>query len=295
MATSVKQHSRVSNADLYPSKAALEAAFKVARTAKIPQMPDVVLALRAEIKRPEPDLAVAANLIAQDLAITGQLLKTVNSPAFSLRTKISNVQQAAALMGLERLNNLVTTAAINQMLKAKHGPVRVIWDAVMEEARIMSAIAQVVPEINEDEAYLFGIMHDVGCLIFASLSPDYGTMWSLHSNSAPQTLLDYERSTLGTTHTTLGFLLAGHWQLPSFISLAICHHHIPGRLSTEDPKVGQLIALAKLAHYLGALSNGTGDMQEMLNYRDDAWQELDIAEADWTALCDQAAEGNWSE
>lgn len=291
MPTSTQAIARLSNTALYPPKASLEAAFAVARKAKIPQMPDVVMALRKEVSSPEPDIAAAADLIAQDLAITGHLLKTINSSAFNLSAKVASVQQAASLMGLKRLSNLVSAEAIDQMLGQQQGTVRVIWEAIMEEAKLIARISHVVPGISDDEAYLFGIMHDVGSLVFATISSDYGDAWSLNSNSEPSVLLDYEKRSLGVEHNILGFLLARHWQLPDFVAVAICHHHTPGHLNAEDPRVTQLVAIAKLAHYLIALSQGTDDLPQMRAYREEAWQDLDIGEQDWKRLCDEAEAG----
>jgi HD-like signal output (HDOD) protein len=279
---------------LYPSKAALETAFQVVRKAKVPQIPDVVLALKREVARPEPDLRAISDLVAKDIAITGQLLKTINSPLFNLRSKIGSVQQAVAILGVKRLANLVTAEAINRMLEATDGTVRVIWDSIMEEARVTVAVSRVVKAISEDEAYLFGIMHDVGCLIFGNTSTDYGAEWILRSNASPSALLNYEMTTMGVGHPTVGFLLAGHWQLPEHLALAIYHHHDHGYIEGEDQKVRSLIAMVKLAHHLVALSHGTHEMPEMMAYREDAWQELAIRENDWLELCAQAEQGAWN-
>jgi len=295
MTAKTSEHPRLGNRALYPTRTALEAAFRVARKAKVPQIPDIVLALRREVSSPEPDIRIASDLIAQDLALTGQLLKTINSAAFNQRSKVSSVQQAASLMGLDRLTNLVTAEAIDQALGVQQGPVRVIWESIMEEARAIAAVAQALPMVGEDEAYLFGIMHDVGCLVFATLSVDYVAEWTLHSNAEPRELLSYEKAALGVEHPTVGFLIASNWQLPEHLTLAILHHHAPGHLEVEDPKVSSLIATAKLAHYLIALSHGTNDMPEMRVYREEAWQDLDIGEDDWTTLCGQAKNGGWGQ
>jgi HD-like signal output (HDOD) protein len=286
MSTLMLRRAPASTASLYPSKTALEAAFAVARKAKIPQMPDVVMALRQEVSRPEPDLMMASGLIAQDLAITGRLLQTINSPAFNRPNKITSVQQAAALMGAKRLSNLVSAEAINQMLEAKQPPARVVWESIIEEARQLSAISHLAPSISDDEAYLFGVMHDIGCLIFTGLNAEYGAMWSLNSNSTPSELLAFERRAMRSDHTVIGFLLARHWQLPDYIGVAIHHHHTPGLINAEDPKVNQLVALSKLAHYLVALSQGTEELPEMQSYREDAWHALDIGEREWAQLCE---------
>jgi HD-like signal output (HDOD) protein len=280
--------------DACPSKASLETAFQVVRKAQIPQMPDVVLALRKEIARPDPDLKIVCDLVAKDIAITGQLLKTINSGAFNLTSRIGSVHQAVALLGMKRLENLVTAEVINRILATANGAVRVVWESILEEARATVAISRLVRSVTNDEAYLFGIMHDVGCLIFAKQSPDYTSEWILRSNTSPQLLIDYEQRSIGTAHPTVGFLLARHWQLPEHLGLAIYHHHTTGYLEGVDSKARYLIAMVKLAHYLIALSHGTHELPEMIVYRDDAWQQLEISQNDWSELCDQAMQGGWN-
>jgi HD-like signal output (HDOD) protein len=277
----------------YPPQAALTAAFQAVRRASVPQIPDVVLALRAELTRPEPNVKAASDLIAQDLALTGQILKQVNSPLFARRTKIGSVQQAVMLLGINRLVNLVTAESITRMLGNPKGAARVVWESIMEQARVAVAIAELVDGVNSEEAYLFGIMHDVGSLIFADLLENYGYEWVLRFG-APQSLMAHERAALGVDHTTVGFLLASTWQLPEHLALAIYHHHAATDHNLEDPRVRSLIAIAQLAHYLIALALGNHETPEMLAYRDLARRELEISEDDWSLLCKQAQEGAWS-
>ncbi|MBK1718431.1 HDOD domain-containing protein [Thiocystis violacea] len=280
-------------ADRYPPRDHLEAAFRAVRSAKVPQIADIVLALRGELTHPEPDLARAADLIAQDLVMTGQVLKTINSPLFACRAKISSVRQAVTMMGLRRLTNLVTAEALSQMLGARDGAARLVWDFIMEQARVAVAIAAVSEEVTRDEAYLFGMMQDVGSLIFADLLDDYGNEWVIQATADPKALMDYERKALGTDHATVGFLLAGTWRLPEPVALAIYRHHDPGPGRHEEQEVRSLIAVARLARYLMAMRQGIQDTPEMQDAREAACQELALAEQDWSKLCRQAMEEGW--
>ncbi len=252
-------------ASQYPPQAALEAAFQAVRKARVPQIPDVVLALRAELIRPEPSIKVATDLIAQDLALTGQILKKINSPLFARKIKIASVQQAVALLGINRLANLVTAESIKRILGDPKGSARVVWESIMEQARVAVIISGLVEGISSEEAYLFGIMHDVGSLIFADLLESYGYEWVLRFG-APQSLLEHERAALGVDHATVGFLLASTWQLPEHLALAIYHHHAESDHELEDASARSLIAISQLAHYLIALSVGDHEMPEMMDY-----------------------------
>ena len=273
-------------ADRYPPRAELEAAFRAVHHARVPQIPDVVHGLRDELSRPEPRLPVAAELIAQDLAMTGQVLKTINSPLFASRTKISSVKQAVTMLGLRRLTNLVTAEAISRMLGAQEGAARLVWDFIMEQARIAVAITGFTHEVTPDEAYLFGIMQDVGSLIFADLLDDYGNEWVIQAAANPSALLDYERRALGTDHATVGFLLAGTWRLPEPVALAIYRHHDVDVAHGEEAQVRSLVAIATLTRQLLALRQGILETPHMQDAREAACLDLNLSDEDWSRLCE---------
>lgn len=280
---------------LHPSQAAIKTASALTTKAKVPHIPDIVLALRTEMARPEPDLRKAADLILQDAVITGDLLKAVNSPVFNLRSKVTSVAQAASMMGVTRLTNYVTAVAVKRMVEDLDPRVRGVWEDIMEEARVFVIIARMTRKISEDEAYLFGIMHDVGALIFSSLSPDYMSEWALRANTEPQRLAEWELAYFGVNHGTLGFVLGTDWQLPNHMALAICHHHTIETLNTDDPRVPYLTALTKIAQYLVSRARGTHELEGVQTYMTEALHELDISEQDWGDLCRRAESGDWDD
>lgn len=278
---------------LYPGRNELSLAFEAVRRAAVPQIPDVVLALRQELMRSEPDMSVAADLIAQDVALSGQLLKTVNSPLFGGRSRVASVQQAVSMLGLRRVSTLVNAAALAHLFTQASDAARVIWESIMEQTHAAVAIALRLADPRPEEVYLFGLMHDVGCLIFAELLPDYGSAWVLQMDS-PSRLLEHERRALKVDHTIVGFLLASTWKLPEHLTVALYHHHDARLSHLEDGRVRTLVASTQLAHYLVALARGNQELPEMIGYLDNARQELDINDETLAALCEEAVSGHWS-
>lgn len=272
-----------------PSRADLELAFKVVRKARVPQMPDLIFALRQELARDEPDLKQAGDLIVQDPVLTGQVLKTINSPFFYCPTKISSVHRALSMLGLGRVANLVTAEAISRVLDASQGASRLVRDAIMEQARSAATVAGVAGCVAADEAYLFAMMQDVGSLIFADLGEDYASEWLLRAPTSPRALMAYERDLLGVDHPIVGFLLAGTWRLPDHLAVAIYRHHVADLLTIEDPKSRALIAISWLGSYLAGLCHGSEDAPEMQDDCEAALAELAIAEDDWSRLRELAS------
>ncbi|EXJ14484.1 HDOD domain-containing protein [Imhoffiella purpurea] len=294
MSETTRDDSIVSDSNRYPPKADLELAFQTIRKARIPQMPDVVFGLRDELGKPDPDFRVAADLISHDVALTGQVLKAVNSPLFRCRTKITNVQQAVTMMGVSRLTNLVTAEAIQRMLGVAQGPALVVWDSMMKHAQAMLAIAESAPGMALDEVYLFGIMQDVGALIFADMIPEYGSVWVLRSEADPKGLMEFERKRVGVDHVTVGFLVAGNWRLPEHIALAIYRHRDPDCSDLLGTDVGVFVSLSRLAQYLVAVSHGSHELFGTLSQLDSDLAHLSIEEDEWAALCERATNGEWA-
>lgn len=276
---------------LYPPRATLDAASALIRQSSVPHVPEIVLALREELKRPEPSLQAAADLIARDPAITADLLKLINSPAFGLKVKVNSIPQAASLIGLRRLSHYVTAVAMRRVVAGMGPRVHGVWQDIMEVVEAMVAIAKIVPGLTEEETYLFGILHDIGALIFASRSGDYISQWVLRHGSEPGQLLEYERSSFGLEHGVVAFMMASHWKLPEWLALAMCYHHAPGYPDARDSRTNQLIAVAKASEYLIARSRGTDGLEETDRFCAEALGELNLAEDDWIGLCQQAEAG----
>lgn len=269
---------------LYPPRSALETAFRTVRHAQIPQVPDVVLALRTELAREEPDLMRAADLIAQDLAMTAQVLKTINSPLMATRGQVTSIRQAVSLIGIKRLANLVTAEAFKRLLEERRGGARLVMDFIREQAQTAMAVASLAGDVEPEEAYLFGLLQSAGCLIFSDLSRDYANEWAIHALVAPQRLVECEQRLFKADHCAVGFLLAGVWHLSEPVALAVYHQHLFRLPPPCDARMCSLLAIAQLERLLMALRRGIEDAPELLDRRDWALSELNASPATWEEL-----------
>ena len=79
--------------------------------------------------------------------------------------------------------------------------------------------------LNGEDAFLCGILHDIGMIIEDQTAPDlfYRVCNTYDENSKPIT--DYEKEIVGTDHCAIGYLLAKDWQLPIEIQEGIQRHH----------------------------------------------------------------------
>jgi len=269
--------------ELYPSEADLRGAFQVIRKARVPHVPDVLSEIRTEIGRREPDIKRVADLVAQDPALAGSVLKTVNSARLGGVEQIENIHHACVRLGLQALTNLVTAELVGILAEDAGPDVREAWETSLETAKAAMVIAEHVQGVSMDEAYLMGIMHDVGNILFARIRSGLGDLRE-QAYVTPVSGIDVERRRLGTDHPTVGFMFARHWELPEPLALAIYHHHQATCAAIEDPHVRCLTAISKLADYLVSRHLRDIELPEMVQYRMAARRELLLSDEAWDEI-----------
>ncbi|WP_285614263.1 HDOD domain-containing protein [Hydrogenophilus thermoluteolus] len=117
----------------------------------IPPRPQILTAIEQELQRKHPSMRTIADLVAQDLALSAAVLKTVNSPAYGIARPLESIRQAVTLLGVETLVTLVTAIALrNQIPK----PMPRFWDNSVRIASLSAAIASHLGCLNPSEACL---------------------------------------------------------------------------------------------------------------------------------------------
>ncbi|MFT7675081.1 MAG: HD-like signal output (HDOD) protein [Gammaproteobacteria bacterium] len=258
-----------------PSEAELKQAFNFIKGVEIPKIPDIVLALQQEITKREPDVSKIGGLLATDIALSGIVLKTINSVSFGLSRKIESIPQACVLLGLNTINEVILGAALKQSVGEGNPFQTKIWRAAQGCALGAKAMSLNVEGVSPEEAYLAGLFHDAGALLMEKKHPEYAELYR-KEQAYPISLLAKETECYGTNHVVIGFLLANHWKLPEKVSVAIYNSHIKRCSMIDDPEIRALIAILKITDSSAAhlVSPGMPFSDEASRSIADAYMEL---------------------
>lgn len=218
----------------------------------IPPRPQILLDLGKEMNRDDPSPKVVATLIGADVGLAAAVLKTVNSPFFGLSQRIASVFQAVNLLGLRSTFQIVTGIMARNAVKGHRQPLERFWDSAEKVANISAHVAGLLPRVGRDEAYSFGLFHDIGIPLLLQKFPDYRETQALAASLPDRSILDIEDERHDTNHATLGYLMAKSWFLPASLSEAILRHHDatvfdPG--DTVSPLARALIGITCLAEH----------------------------------------------
>ena len=120
--------------------------------------------------------------------------------------------------------------------------------------------------IDRDFAYTAGILHDIGRVALATLSP--GLYADLMESAAekPRDVLESEREIFGIDHCCAGRLLVLAWKLPEVFCEITSNHHQPFTRQEDASEVVRLsCALADALGFAAALHGTHRGSEEILN------------------------------
>jgi putative nucleotidyltransferase with HDIG domain len=227
----------------------------ISKVKALPGIPTLYNQIVAILNSPDPSIEKVSEVIQKDMAMSAQVLHLVNSAFFGLRNRVNNIQQAVSLLGLETLRSIVLVSGLFSSFK-RMALTGFSLDSLMRHALRVGQYARAICEeegmdqIEIDNAFTAGLLHDVGKLILAANLPDsYRKISELVTREGYKTI-DAELKTLGITHAEAGAFLLGLWGIPDSILGAVANHHRP-----EDSLIQEFNTLT-VVHVANAFDHG---------------------------------------
>jgi putative nucleotidyltransferase with HDIG domain len=200
----------------------------------LPVLPAIYTELMQELKSEDPSLERAGEIVAKDMALTAKILTLVNSAFFGLGRPIAHPSEAAVFLGTETLRALVLSLQVFSQfsqVQLKEFSVENLW----KHSWTTGVLARRLCEFEEagrattDEAFIAGLLHDVGKLVLAANHPAQLEESIRQARQKRLTLWEQEYQVYNASHAELGGYLLGAWGLPSGVVDAVAFHHRPGQ------------------------------------------------------------------
>src|SRR5271169_5068273 len=162
----------------------------------LPTLPNYVLDLNALLSAATVDLKKVGNVIRTDPSLSAQVLRLCNSALFSLRRRVLSIEEAAILMGSERLRTLVLTCSLMEFT-GRHlprGEVQTYWAHSFMSGMLSERIARWMEYSEREQAYLGGLLHDIGALPLLMVAREEGALKGETKSGPWGGSLDFEKS-----------------------------------------------------------------------------------------------------
>lgn len=186
----------------------------------IPAKPEVLIKLKDMIVNGEPGHDSIAKLIKGDVALYANVLAAANTPYFKGYQRVSSVQRAITLLGLDRLYAIVQMAMLRATLGVC-GRLDLFWDYSTEVATISGRLAKHFKFISPDDAYTLGIMHESGVPLMIAHFNDYQSFFEGRGHYDLADFYCHEQMKYQIDHFEVSARLAKTWGVPDLLCEAI--------------------------------------------------------------------------
>jgi HD-GYP domain-containing protein (c-di-GMP phosphodiesterase class II) len=216
----------------------------------IPSLPEALHRVNSLLENPEASLKEVADLLTTDTGLASRVLKLVNSAYYGLPRMVSTIPLATTILGITAIKSQVVNIAYADAMKALGGCHReylALWRHALKTASWARTISQEISDIDAEEVFTAGLIHDVGRALCLRLKPgSYGRLVAQVQTSG-RPLIAVEEEVMGFDHMRMGGWIAARWNLPEALVASIRWHHDPEYSGDRDRAAYELIRIIHIA------------------------------------------------
>lgn len=202
---------------------------RLSRIEDLPSMPHVLTEIISMLDDENMTSKNLANLIEKDQMLVTRLLRVANSPFYGFSRKISTIELAIALIGLNTIKDIVTSILVKRIFVSKNDSLIDMdsyWRYSIFCATATKYFASKMNYKPLGESFITGLMHDMGIILLNLYFQDeYKEVFEEIDNNENYSLLKAEQKVFNSNHAEIASWLADKWNLPSRMCTAIKNHH----------------------------------------------------------------------
>lgn len=227
----------------------------------IPSFSAAVINLLSKLRNPDISINELTKELELDPGLHIRVLKTVNSSAFGLSHKVSNIKHAVNLLGRSRLESLVLSVTAKNNLatnqQAAWFDMQEFWKTASRQAAVARILATALHPNTQSDVFTIGLLQNMAIPVLANREGDrYRTLYQQWQTEEVD-LAEQELQLFGIDHPTLGAQMAEHWGFPDSLIEGIGEHH-----ELENPSIPLSVRIAALLK-----GNQGDDIAESLSLR----------------------------
>ena len=258
----------------------------------LPTIPLVLTRVLEIVKDKNSSAKDLAQLVSNDQSLMSILLKLVNSAFYGHMRKISSIHQATVILGFNTVKSIALGATIFQPEKTKAIQNRIdrkaLWLHSLATAQTSKLMAQIVSYPDPDEAFIGGLLHDLGKVVLDICFKDDFQEAYLLAKKGKKQIIEIEKEIIGLDHAEAGHILLTKWQLPITISEGIRCHHSPMQATVIARNLASIIHIAN--HIVRKLNIGTGKDEAIQEIDPQSIKTLNLSEPDIKKITDEMEE-----
>jgi putative nucleotidyltransferase with HDIG domain len=219
----------------------------------IATLPEITLRIVELVEDPTSTAQDLHAVISNDPALCSRVLKVVNSAFYGLPGQVGSINRAIVLLGLNAVKNIAIAASLAKLFRGgevnAHFSARKLWTHSAATATAAKMIADKIRLGMPDEAFLAGLMHDIGVMVEMQYDRHklISVLEQLEIDPAgvpANDMIEIERQIFSADHQEFGAGLCRKWKFPRSLALVTGFHHNPFDLPSEERTLALIVYVA---------------------------------------------------
>ena len=216
----------------------------------LPTLPGIAIKLLQAVQKKEPNVNEIGEIISKDVALTAKILKLVNSSFYGLSSRITTVDHAIKLLGLNTVKNLALGFSLITGFQKK-GVQAIDYSRFWKDSLVGAIAARLLAKKIQpalcDDAFFMGLLQNIGSLAMACCLPEQYSVVSSEGIKDGRKWHQAENQFLGFNHMEVGEYLIKSWGLPESFYVPIGYHHCPQKISGNSSECQTRVKLLHLS------------------------------------------------
>lgn len=218
----------------------------VTNTHELPTLPVIVSQILKSLNDPHSAVKDIVEIVNKDQSITTKILKLVNSAYYGFPRRITTMSHAISILGFDAVKGLILGISVVDIFKIKDFNLTDFWKHSIATATLAKYIAKSINYPRVDEAFIVGLIHDIGKLfLMLKLPEEYKLVIDLIKTKFISSIEAESNILKIINHAKTGKMLAEYWNLPQIYVDSISHHHYP-EFSKIDPDLTTILGLSNI-------------------------------------------------
>lgn len=196
---------------------------------QLPLLPSTAAEALQLIDNPRTSAGLLGKIIERDQALVARVLKVANSPFYGFPREISTIDLAIVVLGFDAIKETIMSLVIQGVFSHTHSnqlDIQEFWKYSLFCGTAARFLARKLGYRLAGEAFVAGLMHDIGVLIIAQSMPRELAAIRREQKERYTSLIAAEQHVIAATHCEIGAWLAEKWNLPQQLINAIAFHHV---------------------------------------------------------------------
>jgi HD-like signal output (HDOD) protein len=196
----------------------------------LPTLPRVPHRALMMLRDPNVDYGKLAAVVKEDPATAADVLRVANSAAYGRLFKVAGLETAFVRLGRRTVRSILMATALKRLTIRTGGTKRTLGEELWQQAIVSGVLLGQIGRryaMQEDEAFLLGLLHDIGKLALLRILHEY------HKTQGGTLSRAIFEGVCAQWHEPLGLRLASAWKLTYPLPAIIGNHH--GQPDESDP------------------------------------------------------------